>query len=77
MIYQLINCHEKTGLVGHVRAARHPSAAITKERHFQSPADRSRITRNLMYYNRASLITQDCASEIFITLPLLAIKKEQ
>ena len=38
---------------------RHPSiAAISKERHFQSPVGRSRIrTRNLMYYNRASLIT--------------------
>ena len=45
---------------------RHPStAAITKERHFQSPANRSRIrTCNVMYYNPASLITWDCASEI-------------
>ena len=32
------------------------------ERHFQSPAERSRI--NLMFYNRACLITWDCASDI-------------
>ena len=38
---------------------RHPSTvAITKEKHFQSLADRSRIrTRNPMYYNRASQST--------------------
>ena len=43
----------------------HPSTAGLTERHFQSPAERSQIrTRNLLYYNRASLITWDCASEI-------------
>ena len=44
---------------------RHPATAAITERHFESPADLSQIrTRNLMYYNRASLITWDCASEI-------------
>ena len=44
---------------------RQPSAAGLTERHFQSPAERSRIrTRNLMYSNRASVITWDCMSEI-------------
>ena len=34
------------------------TAAIKRNRYFQSPADRSRLrTRNLMYYNRASLST--------------------
>ena len=44
---------------------RHPASAAITERHFESPADRSRIrTRNLMYYNCASLITWEWASEI-------------
>ena len=45
---------------------RHPStAAISKERHFQSPADQSWIrTRKFMNYNPLSLITWNCASEI-------------
>ena len=41
-----------------------PSAGLT-ERHFQLPAERSRNrTHNLMYSNRASVITWDCMSEI-------------
>ena len=44
---------------------KHPSTAAITKRHFESPADRSRIrTRNLMYYNRASIITWKCAPEI-------------
>ena len=44
---------------------RQPSTAGLTERHFQSPAERSRIrTRNLMYSNQASVITWDCMSEI-------------
>ena len=44
---------------------RQPSTAGLTERHFKSPAERSRIrTRNLMYSNRASVITLDCMSEI-------------
>ena len=44
---------------------RQPSTAGLTERHFQSPAERSQIrTRNLMYSNRASVITLDCMSEI-------------
>ena len=44
---------------------RQPSTAGLTERHFQSPAERSRIrTRNLMYSNRASVITWDYMSEI-------------
>ena len=44
---------------------RQPSTDGLTERHFQSPAERSRIrTRNLMYSNRASVITWDCMSEI-------------
>ena len=41
------------------------SIAGLTDRHFQSPAERSRTrTRNLMYSNRASVITLDCMSEI-------------
>ena len=44
---------------------RQPSTAGLTERHFQSPAERSRIrTRNFMYSNRASVITWECMSEI-------------
>ena len=44
---------------------RQPSTAGLTERHFQSPAEQSRIrTRNLMYSNRASVIAWDCMSEI-------------
>ena len=46
---------------------RQPSTAGLTERHFQSPAEQSRIrTRNLMYSNRASVITWDCMSEITV-----------
>ena len=57
----------RPSLLSFPKSKRHPStAAKTKERHFQSPADRSWIrTRNLMYDNRASLITWYCASEIY------------
>ena len=48
-----------------VSFSRHPSTAELTEIHFKSPAERSRIqTRNLMYYNRASVIIWACASEI-------------
>ena len=44
---------------------RQSSTAGLTERHFKLPAERSRIqTRNLMYSNRASVITLDCMSEI-------------
>ena len=44
---------------------RQPSTVGLTERHFQSPAERSRIwTHNLMYSNRASVIIWDCMSEI-------------
>ena len=44
---------------------RQPSTAGLTDRHFQSPAEQSRIrTRNLMYSNRASISTWDCMSEI-------------
>ena len=44
---------------------RQPSTAGLAERHFQSPVERSRTrTRNLMYSNRAFVITWDCMSEI-------------
>ena len=44
---------------------RQPFTAGLTERQFQSPADRSRIrTRNIMYSNRAPVITWDCMSEI-------------
>ena len=44
---------------------RQPSTPGMIERHFHSPAERSRIrARNLMYSNRASVITWDCMSEI-------------
>ena len=40
------------------------TAGLT-ERHFQSPAERSRIrTRNFMHSNRAYVITWNCMSEI-------------
>ena len=43
----------------------HPSAAGLTERHFQSPAERSWIRNRIhMYFNRASVITWDCMSEI-------------
>ena len=44
---------------------RQPSTAGLTERHVQSPAERSWIrTRNFIYFNRASVITWDCMSEI-------------
>ena len=44
---------------------RQKSTAGLTERHFQSPAEQSRIrTHNLMYSNRASVITWDCMSEL-------------
>ena len=44
---------------------RQPSTIGLTEKHFQSPAERSRIrTCNLMYSNRASVITWDCMSEV-------------
>ena len=59
---------------------RQPSTAGLTERHFRSPAERSRIrTRNLMYSNQASVITWDCVSEInckqFIYFLALCTKK--
>ena len=71
MVYRIIvhlACHTRSSLFAALFVSdskRHPATAVITERHFESPADRSRIrTHNLMYYDRASLITWDSASEI-------------
>ena len=63
--------HMKNGanfslFVANPEKKRQPSTTGLTERHFQSSAERSRIrTRNLMYSNRASVVTTwDCTSEI-------------
>ena len=44
---------------------RHQTTAAITEKHLELPADRSQNQiRNLLYYNRSSLITLDRASEL-------------